>query len=128
MNQSQRVRLDLDDGPPVVARPAVQPTPATTNIPAAQPAAAPQTRSRGVGCAPGAIKTLLALAIVIVLTIAVLGLMGYRIPLANDVAKTIGYTIVTALTPNSMARLGYATIVVPVVLTAATWITARVRK
>ena len=94
----------------------------------AQPAAAaPQARSRGTGCVPGVIKTLFVLTVATVLTAAVLGLMGYRIPLIHEIAKWIGWTIVTALN-SSTARLGYAAIVVPAILMIATWITAKAKR
>ncbi len=105
-------------------------TPAGTSSdqPAVRQIPQPRTRSNPLGCVPSLIKILFGIVIGIVFTIALMGLIGYRISVANDIAKTIGYTVVTFLTPNSMARLGYAVTVIPVVLIAATWITARAWK
>lgn len=124
----QRVRVDLADESAVVSQPQVGPNGVVAS---AQPVAQvlqPRTRSNPLGCVPSLIIILFGLVIVIVYTIALMGLMGSRISVANDIAKAIGYTVVTFLTPNSMARLGYAVMVIPVVLIAATWITARAWK
>lgn len=120
--------FDQDPQGPATPAVATSAQPQTPGNGATQAAPAPQARGRGLGCVSGAIRALFIIGVSTVSTVATLGMLGLRIPLIHEVAKTIGYTIVLALTPSSMARLGYAAIAVPVVLIAATWITARASK